>query len=137
MSMTIGQLASAAHVNVETIRYYERRGLLDRPQREGSRYRRYPAEAAARIRFIKRAQDLGFSLREIAELLELRVHSVEACHAVEAKTREKIAVVESKVRELTRIKEALERLAANCQAREPTSECPILETLDEEASACA
>lgn len=133
MGMTIGHLARRASVNVETVRYYERRGLVPRPQRSRSGYRQYGEETVDRIRFIKRAQNLGFSLKEIGELLELRVHSVTACAAVERKTRAKIALVDQKVRELSRMREVLHRLVAACQAKTPTAECPILETIEEEA----
>jgi len=91
MTMTIGKVASGAGVNLQTVRYYERRGLLPRPPRAASGYRQYDANAVARLRFIKRAQDLGFSLAEIGELLELRIEHGAACAAVEARAREKIA----------------------------------------------
>ncbi len=87
MAMTIGQVAAGAGVNIQTVRYYERRGLLPRAPRTASGYRQYDPDAVARLRFIKRAQDLGFSLQEIAELLELRVEHGAACAAVEAKAK--------------------------------------------------
>ncbi len=83
-----------------------------------------------RIRFIKRAQDLGFSLSEITELLELRARSPRACGAVERKARDKIRLVETKIRELESIKKALATLAADCTKRAPSGECPILEVLE-------
>lgn len=131
MALTIGELASRAGVNIQTVRYYERRGLMPKPARTRSGYRQYQPEAVDRLRFIRRAQGLGFSLEEIAELLALRVRHLSACGAVEARAREKVAVVERKIDELQRMKDTLERLAAACQAREPTSECPILETLEQ------
>lgn len=130
MTLTIGQLAERAGVNIQTVRYYERRGLLARPPRTRSGYRQYPSDTVDRLRFIKRAKDLGFSLVEITELLALRVQQASACAPVEAKAREKIAVVERKIRELEGMKHTLERLAAACERREPTSECPILEALE-------
>jgi MerR family mercuric resistance operon transcriptional regulator len=129
--LTIGQLAARAGVNVQTVRYYERRGLMPSPARTRTGYRQYMPEAADRLRFIRRAQDLGFSLGEIAELLALRVRHVSACATVEARAREKVALVERKISELERMKRTLEELAAACGAREPTSECPILEALEE------
>ncbi len=132
MTMTIGRLAAQAGVNVQTVRYYERRGLIDVPSRSRSGYRQYSPDAARQIRFIKRAQDLGFSLSEIGELLALRIDHVNACQAVEAKTLSKIAMVEQKITELETIKKALNRFVESCEARQPTGECPMLEFLDEE-----
>ena len=131
--MTVGQLAHRGDVNVETIRYYERRGLLPAARRTSSGYRQYDDEAVVRIRFIKRAQELGFSLREIQELLALRVRHGAACAAVERKTREKIAVVREKIDDLERIRRSLERLDAACRARKATEDCPILEALEDHA----
>ena len=131
MPMTVGELAKSAHVNDQTVRYYERRGLIAEPVRTRAGYRQYPDDAPERIRFIKRAQDLGFSLKEIKELLGLRVDAEGTCHAVEAKARDKIALVETKIEELHTMKKALERLVASCQQNEATGECPILEMLQE------
>ena len=131
MVLTIGQLAARAGVNVQTVRYYERRGLMPQVTRTHAGYRQYRPEAADRLHFIKRAQDLGFSLEEIAELLALRVKHRSACAAVEAKAHDKIALVERKISELERMKRTLERLAAACKSREPTGDCPILEALEE------
>lgn len=135
--LTIGKVASRADVNIETIRYYERRGLLAEPPRTASGYRQYSAEAVDRLRFIKRAQELGFSLEEIRDLLELRLHraSAEACETVASRTREKIHLVDRKLAHLARMKASLERLAEACRLREPTGECPVLEALEDEAEA--
>lgn len=135
VSLTIGQTAAAANVNVQTIRYYERRGLLAAPQRTAAGYRQYYEDAVQRLRFIKHAQELGFSLREIQDLLALRVRHTRACDAVERKTRQKIALVERKIDDLQRIKLTLEQLAAACAARQPTDECPILNALEDNAVA--
>jgi Hg(II)-responsive transcriptional regulator len=133
MSLRIGQVASAAEVNVQTIRYYERRGLFPPPRRTPAGYRQYAAEAVPRLRFIKHAQELGFSLREIEDLLGLRVRHGAGCDAVERKTRQKIEVVQQRIRDLQRMKHTLERLAVSCAARRPTEECPILEVLEDHA----
>lgn len=135
MELTIGKVASRAGVNIETIRYYERRGLLAEPPRTPSGYRQYPADAIDRLRFIKRSQDLGFSLEEIRGLLELRLHraSSTACAQVERRTTQKIALVDRKIRQLEQMKRSLERLVTACRVREPTGDCPILETLEEDA----
>ena len=92
MALSIGQVATAADVNVQTIRYYERRGLFPTPRLTPGGYRQYADDAVVRLRFIKRAQELGFSLREIQELLALRVRHAAACDAVERKARAKIAL---------------------------------------------
>ena len=132
MPLKIGQVASGAGVNIQTVRYYERRGLLPEAPRTPAGYRTYEDEAIARLRFIKRAQDLGFSLEEITELLELRVEHAAACEAVEAKAKEKIAMVEKKIAELNRMKTVLVELSRSCDLRTPTSDCPILEMLSED-----
>jgi len=135
MSLTISQVAGAARVNVQTIRYYERRGLFPAPRRSSSGYRQYAADAVARLRFIKHAQDLGFSLTEIEDLLGLRVRHGAACDAVERKTRAKIQLVQQKIAGLQRVKRTLEHLAAACSARRPTDECPILDALEDHGDA--
>ncbi len=129
--LTIGALADAAGVGRETVRFYERKGLLPDPPRTASGYRDYPPGSVERLRFIRRAQGLGFTLEEIAELLALRVDEVAACGTVEARAREKLTKVAQKLTELRRMKRALERLVDACEAREPTSDCPILEELEE------
>jgi MerR family mercuric resistance operon transcriptional regulator len=130
-SVTIGQLAREAGVGVETVRFYEREGLLAEPPRKRSGYRQYPPEAIARVRFIRRAKDLGFTLREITELLELRIDPSKSCADVRALAKSKIADVDAKLADLTRIKAALEILARACRGTGPTSECPILDSMIE------
>ena len=132
--LTIGQLADQGRVNVQTIRYYERRGLLPRPTRSSSGYRLYGADAVKRLSFVRRAQLLGFSLLEIEELLSLRVRPGTTCADIRGKAREKIAMVDRKIEELTRIRGALGRLATLCRGKGPTSECAILEALDADAA---
>ncbi|MFZ5559172.1 MAG: MerR family transcriptional regulator [Pseudomonadota bacterium] len=130
--LTIGKLAEGAGVNVETIRYYERRGLIGAQHRAPSGYRLYGADAARRLRFIRRAQQLGFSLSEILGLLSLRVRADATCADVRSQARQKIAVIDAKIDDLRRIRDALERLAASCRGRGPVNECPILENLESE-----
>lgn len=129
---TIGKLASAAGVGVETIRFYEREGLLPRPPRKRSGYRQYPPQAVARLVFIRRAKELGFTLKEIAELLELRVDPDKSCADVRALAKAKIVDVEEKMDDLARIKGALDKLAQACRGKGPTSECPILDAIEKE-----
>ena len=128
--LTIGQLAKRGGVNLETIRYYERRGILPRPPRTGSGYRVFSDEAVRAIRFVKRAQTLGFSLREIEELLTLRARPGRSCASVQAKAKTKIADIDAKLRTLTAMKRALTRLVAACAGGAAVADCPILESLD-------
>ena len=135
MLRTIGQVAAAADVNVQTIRYYERRGMLAASRRTAAGYRQFGDDAILMLRFIKHAQVLGFSLREIDELLSLRVRHGSACDTVEQKVRQKVELVERRIRDLRRMKRTLQRLAAACVARHATDDCPILQTLEYDAVA--
>lgn len=130
--LTIGQLAKLVGVNVQTVRYYERRRLLTPSDRKPSGYRLYDDEAIRRLRFIKNAQALGFMLREIAELLNLRVVSTARCGDVQRKAQNKLAQVEAKVRDLRTLTRALRSLIRACRAGQPTDRCPILQSLEEE-----
>lgn len=130
---TIGEVAKRAGVGVETIRYYERRGLIPRPPARRSGYRQYPDDTVDRLAFIRHAKDLGFTLTEIGELLSLRTHPRSNCIAVKAKAEAKIADVESRIEMLGRMRVTLKRLVAACDRRETTEECPILESLKRSA----
>ena len=129
--LTIGKLAKAAGVNVQTVRYYERRKLLPPTMRTSSGYRLYGDEALKRLLFIKNAQALGFTLQEIAELLNLRVSSIARCGDVKRKAQIKLAIVEDKVRDLKALARALRSLIETCQAGQPTDRCPILRSMEE------
>ena len=133
-SLSIGKLADAADVSVETLRFYERRGLLPEPPRRASGYRAYPPEAVTRVRFIKRAQALGFTLAEIIELLDLRVDEETTCIQVRQQVEDKLAEVDSKVRMLQEMRSALTAMAASCDQGGPDGECPVLATLLEQES---
>ncbi len=128
--LTAGQLAKKAQVNVETIRYYERRRLMPEPLRNESGYRNYSQDNIARLQFIKNAQELGFSLKEVSELLSLRVDPNTSCAEVKKMAEVKITDIQEKIHALQRIKEALTKLRASCQGRGPAGKCPILEALD-------
>lgn len=128
--LTIGKAARLAGVGVETIRFYERKGLIPRPSKGASGWRTYPQDTVDRIRFIRRAKELGFSLREIAELLSLRSDPEATCGDVRRKAEEKIADIESRIRTLRKMKQALTRLTASCRGRGPLRACPILDALD-------
>lgn len=131
-SLTIGRLAREAGVNLETVRFYERRGLLPRPPRSASGYRLFPAETARRLRFIRRAQELGFSLAEIRELLSLRISPTAKNSDVRRRAEAKIADISAKMRTLDSMKKTLRRLTEACGRCSPIAECPILESLDRE-----
>jgi MerR family mercuric resistance operon transcriptional regulator len=128
--LLMGEVAKQAGVHRETIRYYERIGLLRRPLRTGSGYRLYPPEAVTRAQFIKQAQELGFSLKEISELLSLRVDPDTNCGQIRKRAEAKIADIEEKIQALRKMKQALTKLMVACSGQGPTSECPILEALD-------
>lgn len=132
MTMTRGEVAERAGVNRETVRYYEQRGLIPEPPRTSGDYRTYDASYVERICFIKRAQELGFTLSEIEELLTLRVDPETDCGAVKQRAEAKLADVEAKIRDLERIRVALARLATTCSGQGPTSDCPILEAMQYE-----
>lgn len=130
-SLTIGAVAKAAEVGVETVRFYEREGLIAEPPRRRSGYRQYPPDTIRRVRFIRRAKELGFTLKEIGELLSLRVDPSTTCAEFRKVARGKIDDVQEKIAELQRIRDVLDRLARACRGKGPTSECPILDVLDE------
>ena len=125
--LTIGGLAKAARVNVETIRYYQRRGLLDEPAKPLGGHRRYTSAAATRVRFIKRAQQLGFTLQEVEALLLLE--DGQSCRETRLLAERKLALIEGRIADLTRMRRLLKELIAECaKGRRPRS-CPIIATL--------
>ena len=128
--LTIGRLAKQVRVNRETVRYYERRRLLQRPSRSAAGYRVFSDDALRRLRFIRHAKMLGFSLEEIKELLALRIHSIDTCERVRERTQTKIADIENKIETLQRMKRSLSELITACSRRRKTDECPILDCLD-------
>lgn len=132
-TLTIGQLARRCGLGVETIRFYERQGLIPGPARTPSGYRQYPEETVRRVRFILRAKEVGFALREIGELLSLRVRAGARCVDVQRKAEAKLADIDDKVAALGQMRDALKGLLAECHGRGPVSECPILEAFDREA----
>lgn len=125
-----GELASQAGVNVQTLRYYERVGLLKEPERRPSGYREYPLDAVKLIRFIKRAQELGFTLKEIGDLLRLRSDAESACAEIRAAAQSKVDDIEQRIRHLRAMKRALGVLVASCATEGSVRHCPILEALD-------
>ena len=128
--MRIGEVAAAAAVNVQTLRYYERVGLLPKPERRSSGYRAYDPQSVRRLRFIKRAQDLGFKLGEIGDLLALREQSESACEQVEARASATLERIREKIRDLESMRAALSEYLTACHSRRPLDECPLLRALD-------
>lgn len=129
-TLTIGELARRAGVGVDTIRFYEREGLVAEPDRSpSSGYRQYAPQAVQRVRFIRHAKELGFTLKEVQELLDLRVDPSSTCADVRRRAQEKVAAIEQRIASLERMRTALRRLAARCQGGGPVTECPILEEL--------
>ncbi len=128
-SLKIGEVAERAGVGVETVRFYERRGLLPEPPRRASGYRAFPPESVERLRFIRRSQRLGFSLAEIRDLLALHPESRHACSAVREHAEEKLADVRGRIRDLRAVERALVRLASACADNETLGVCPLLESL--------
>lgn len=129
--LTRGELAKNAGVNIETIRYYERLGLIPEPLRTKSGYRVFSPEMVRRIRFIKRSQDLGFTLSEINQLLTMTESGGNGCREVREFASHKIKEIELKIRDLQNIKNVLQDLSSKCSDERPIDDCPIIESLQE------
>ena len=125
--VTIGRLAALAGVNVETIRYYQRRGLLDEPRKPLGGYRHYPTEVAKRVRFIKRSQALGFTLEETASLL--RLDGADCSADTRELAAHKVALIERKLVDLAAMRDALAALVRQCDAGQVEASCPIIRAL--------
>ncbi len=130
-TVTIGRVAQLANVPIDTVRYYERRGLIPHPQRTASGYRDFPAETVHQIRFIKRAQELGFTLEEVQELLALRINGRAKCADVMHVAEHKLELIEDKIADLQSMRRALKKLVASCHAGASMVECPIIENLEQ------
>ena len=131
---TIGQLAKAARVNPQTLRFYERKGILKPANRLQSRYRIYNRESLKRLRFIKQAQGMGFTLDEIQSLLNLRVRSVQRCDQVRTKAEMKLRDVRSRIAQLKRLEQTLAKLVSDCESRVVSDCCPIIDKMETEES---
>lgn len=128
--LNIGQVAKRTGVTVETVRFYEKQGLIADPQRSDAGYRQYPLETVKRVRFIQHAKDVGFTLKDIGELLALRQESGTSCTDIKLRATQKIEEVDQKIRDLNRIRDALGRMVMKCSGRGALSQCPILEELE-------
>lgn len=133
--LTIGRVAVLSGVGVETVRFYERQGLIEQPPRRKSSYRDYPEDVVAQLRFIRRAKELGFTLREIKELLLLRQDPATLATDVRQRAEAKIAAIDAKIRSLSRMKEALVQMTSSCSCHSSTAGCPLLEALSGEDAA--
>ncbi len=129
--LRIGDVAAQAGVNTETLRYYERRGILRSPRRSSAGYREYPTDTVRLIRFIKRAQELGFTLDEIVELIALRQTPANRRSKVRELAAAKLASIDEKLERLTAMRDALSPLLEECACGTETVRCPILEALDD------
>ena len=128
-TLSIGQVAKQTGVTHDTIRLYERYGLIEEPPRAANGYRQYPESAVARLCFIKRAKLIGFTLKEIGELLEIRRTSKNTCDDVRSQAEEKLDNIETKIKELQRLKKALNLLIKTCRSNHIDTECPLLNAL--------
>ena len=129
-TFTIGQIAREAGIGVETVRFYEREGLLEQPARRASGYRQFEPEAVARLRFIKQAQRLGFTLREVRELLALKLDPDATRAQVRGRAVDKIADIDKRIKELKRMKNALTPLIEACDGKGTLEGCPILDAIE-------
>lgn len=129
--LKIGELAKEAGVNLQTVYYYERRGILAPSTRLESGYRLYDSAAVKKLRFVKSAQALGFSLAEIASLLKLRVGRTSSCGSILKKAEAKLGEIETKIESLARLRRTLRSLISDCRNRNTTDACPILSSLEE------
>lgn len=128
--MKTSEVAEAAGVNIQTLRYYERRGLLAEPPRRESGYRMYGPEAVSLVRFVKRAQELGFSLDDVESLLQLANGGPDSCESAQALARQKVDELDERIRQLRAMRKALLDLVATCDMPRGQRECPLLITLD-------
>lgn len=128
-SLTIGAVAKRAGVAIDTIRYYEREGLLPEPLRRASGYRSYGEDTLTQLRFIRRAKDLGFTLEEIRELLALSADRQRGVKAVKQRAEQRLAAIEQRIAELQRVRDGLAQLVSACPGHGKPEACPILRAL--------
>lgn len=127
--LKIGQVAKQSGLTVETVRYYEQRGLIPEPQRLDSGYRVYPESILTRLNFINRCKDLGFSLQEISELLSIQIDPDNSSALVKEQVEHKISLVKEKISELQKLQDSLEQLSGMCCGEGSVSNCPIIDFL--------
>ena len=130
--LKIGEVAKQSEVGIETIRYYERKGLLAEPKRRPSGYRQYDETVIIRLQFIRRTKELGFTLAEIKELLELRFDSGTKCEHIRHRANLKIVDIENKIRSLQKMKRSLKKVVKECEESNSVDECPLLDGIDKD-----
>ncbi len=130
--LTIGKVAKLAKVGVETVRFYEREGLIEKPPRKEPGYRQYSENTVRKLRFIRHAKKLGFILKEIKEFLTLRLNPEATCEDIRTRAEVKIDNIEKKIQTLLKMKHALEKLTMACNGNGPINECPILEAMEDD-----
>jgi MerR family copper efflux transcriptional regulator len=135
--LSIGQVADAVGVNIQTLRYYERVGLMPAPKRSRAGYRLYTEDTVRMVSFVKRAQELGFTLREVKELLKFRTAGLQKRDGVRAAAEAKVADIDARIQDLTAIRAALSSLLRTCACQSTKPECPILEALEKKTNAGA
>jgi MerR family copper efflux transcriptional regulator len=128
--LKIGEVAKQSNVGIETIRYYERVGLLAKPERRPSGYRQYDQSVVARLKFIRRTKELGFTLAEIRELLALWFDANTRCEHIRERAKLKITEIEDKILSLRKMKRSLKKVVSECESQDALGECPLLEGLD-------
>jgi len=128
----IGDIAKQAGLNIETIRFYERRGLILPVARTGAGYRIYDENALSRLRFIKNAKEIGFTLKEIDELLKLKINPKSKCGDIRKRAEKKLQIIHAKMAVLESIRKVLKKLIEDCQSGLPTEACPILKSMERE-----
>ncbi len=131
--LNIGEAARQGGVSVETLRYYEQQGLIEPPDRDANDYRKYTPEVVPQIRFIKRAQDVGFTLRDIGELLSLKADPSASCSDIQDRAIGKLHEIEEKIEVLSKMRDVLRTWTNACPSKGPVGDCPILEALGIEA----
>lgn len=132
--MRIGEVAKRSEVGIETIRYYERQGLLAEPLRRPSGYRQYDESAVVRLQFIRRTKELGFTLTEIKELVRLRYDTETRCGHVRERAERKVRDIESRIRSLQKMKRSLKKLVATCHETDSVDECPLMDGIERKAT---
>lgn len=130
LGLTIGKAAKEAGISVEALRFYERRGLIPEPARNHAGYRQYLPETIKRLHFIRRAKEVGFTLKDIEELLQISANPDSACLDIKRRAQRKIEEADRKIQDLQKIRDALESLTRDCETSANTSECPLLAALD-------
>ncbi len=128
-TLTIGKVAKCAGIGIETIRFYERKELIDPPPRSASGYRQYPETTIQRLRFIRRAKELGFSLKEIKELLEFHADPLATCGDIKQRAERKLADINKRIDDLEKMRDALQVLLVSCSSNGTSIECPIMRAI--------